>query len=118
MGWSINLMDPGTGEIMKVKSHREGSNICVQGCNLASISVTFNYSWFYYKFFDKKNGLRFINKKTAKECIPLFKKFLKDMGNVAPFENYWAPTPGNAAHIIKVLLEWAKQYPEAIFEIC
>jgi hypothetical protein len=32
-------------------------------------------------------------------------------------EDYWEATPGNAGHIIKILLLWAKQYPEGVWNV-
>ena len=30
--------------------------------------------------------------------------------------DYWAPTPGNAGYALNILLDWARQYPEATFD--
>jgi len=45
-------------------------------------------------------------------------KRVVDKLGVKRFENYWAPTPGNAGYAASILLRWAKQYPDYVWEVC
>ncbi len=110
------------GKICQVKVHEDGGTYVKGGTTDASLNVTYNYAWFWYKFLDKEKGIKFISGKKAKDCIPKFEKCIEELMTPDCFGNgknrnkdYWAPTAGNACYAIKILLEWAKQYPEAKF---
>lgn len=122
MSNDIELVE--NGKICQVERHKEGGTYAVDGTTDASLNVTYNYAWFWYKFLDAEKGIHFIDGKKAKDCIDKFEKCIHEL--VTPscfgngehrFENYWAPTAGNACHILKILLKWSKQYPEATFKI-
>ena len=52
----------------------------------------------------------------AKDCIERLEQAIKPFKNHKPFENYWADTPGNCIVPLKIFLEWAKKFPEGIFQ--
>lgn len=114
-----------------VKKHEDGGTYVMGGTDRAELNITYNYSWFYYKFLSKRKGLRWLYGKTGKQAIPRLKKAVKELGthqftrlpegadpltmNHLSYVDYWAPTPGNAGYALNILLKWAKQHPKAIF---
>ena len=131
MGYDIELVLK--GKVVEVDRHQEGANYCIHGKTEASLNITYNYSFFYYHFLDKEEGIRWLYGKTAKECIERLEKAVEILGVVEyrqlkPGENifsddennyiyhYWAATPGNAGYALSILLKWVKANPEAIFE--
>ena len=123
MSYDIDLIGP-NGEIVCVGSHEEGVAYVLGGSNRASLNVTWNYSWFYYKFLDTEKGIRWLYGKTCAECIPKLEAALKELDTPDYFgsgtrryeKDYWAPTTGNAAHALRILLSWSKEHPEAHFD--
>ena len=39
------------------------------------------------------------------------------LSNFTPSENYWKPTAGNVGRTLSILLEWAKLYPYATWNV-
>ncbi len=113
MSHDVSLMKD--GKICEVPSHEEGGTYALGGLPEASLNITYNYSWFYYHFLDKRKGLKWLYGKSAKETIPRLEKAVKTLGDKT-YEDYWVPTPGNAGHALSVLLSWAKLHPEGIWE--
>lgn len=121
------------GNICDVESHQEGGVVQVGGSSEASLNVTYNYAWFYFHFLDQENGIRALNGQRAGDWIERLEKAVEVLGDKQYVEypdgfmlggknpkgvvNYWAPTPGNAGHALSILLTWAKQHPDAHFEV-
>lgn len=104
------------GDICKIERHSEGGTFVAGGTTDADLNITYNYSWFYDKFLDKERGLRWLDGKKAKDCIDKLEKAVCVLG-IHKYKDYWAPTHGNAGIALSILLKWAKQHPEAIFEV-
>jgi hypothetical protein len=62
------------------------------------------------------NGIHWLNKKKASKTIERLEEAVKELGTEKS-NNYWESTPGNAGYALSILLKWAKQYPDAIFEV-
>lgn len=118
------------GKCVEVDNHSEGGTYAMGGTTQAHLNVTYNYGWFYYHFLDKRKGIRWLYGKKAKDCIARLEKAVKILGTNQYEEciegadwqdrknyrvHYWAPTPGNAGYALNILLQWAKQHPEAVF---
>lgn len=118
MSYDISLIKDGV--VCGVKSHQEGGNIVMGGSSEASINITWNYAFFFYNFLDKRKGIRWLYGKSGKETIARLEKAVKSltgwMGDGIYEKDYWAPTFGNAKHALEVLLGWAKQHPDGIWE--
>lgn len=99
---------------VKVKHFAEGGTQVMGGTDDAELNITYNYSWFYYQCLDKENGLRWLYGKSGKEAEPRLSAAVEILGT-RQNSDYWADTPGNAGHALNILLEWARQYPDAIF---
>ena len=115
MSWWVNLEND-NGESLKVSNHAEGGTYCVDGTDEASLNVTYNYSRYYYKHLDKENGLRALDGGTGKDWIERLKNAIKELGTKTS-DDYWASTPGNAGHVLEVILVCAKEHPEGIWRV-
>jgi len=114
MGWWIYLEDE--DGIVNVDAHMEGGVIALGGNNQADMSVTWNYSQYYYEHIDKENGFRWLNDKVAMDTIERLKTAINLLGTETS-NDYWESTPGNAGNILKVLLGWARQHPKATWRV-
>lgn len=83
------------------------------------MTLTFNYSWFYYQFIDEDDGLRWLDGKIAAQTRSRLEEAIEELGTDEweRGEGYWAPTPGNAGSALQTLLQWANRHPEATWEI-
>jgi hypothetical protein len=81
----------------------------------AEVNVTYNYSRFFYEYLSA-DGLRYLDGKKAQDTIAVLEIACSNLPD-EPDTNYWASTPGNAGHILHLLLGWAKLYPEAIWRV-
>lgn len=113
MSYDIDLcMEDG---VCDVDRHKEGGTYALGGIAQASLNITYNYVWFFRRFIDKEEGIRWLYGKRASETIERLGSAVAELGTDR-FENYWAPTPGNAGHALSILLKWARQHPEAIWK--
>ena len=114
MSYDVYLMkDEG---IARVVPHQEGATIVVGGDDSAELNVTYNYGKFYYDHLDKQHGLKWLHKKKAQDTIERLEAAVKELGTERDGD-YWAATAGNAGHALFILLSWAKQHPDAIFDV-
>lgn len=113
MSYDISLVK--NKKSVTVELHREGGTYCLSGIDRAELNITYNYSWFFHRFLDAEDGIRWLYGKKAKDCIKLLEKAVEDLGTDR-FDDYWAPTPGNAGYALSILLGWAKENPDAVFE--
>lgn len=98
-----------------VEHFQEGGTQVMGGTDDAELNITYNYSWFYYRYLDKEEGLRWLYGKKAKDCVERLEAAVSELGT-DQHDDYWADTPGNAGYALNILLQWAKQHPEAIFD--
>lgn len=113
MGYSIKLVGE-DGEIVGVTRHQEGSSYVMGGTDDANIDITYNYAKYFREEIDSRYGIRWLYGKHAHECIDVLEAAVEKLGKVRDAD-YWETTPGNAGHVLNVLLAWARQYPYAIF---
>jgi len=114
MGWDVDLEVD--GKIAQVTAHREGSNIAIGGSTDASMLVTYNYSKIYAEKL-KLSVPDFLKDKTANDTIPFLRESIAILGTDKRTDNYWEASPGNARHILVVLLDWATQHPTGVWRI-
>lgn len=100
---------------VQVERHQEGGTYALGGITEAELNITYNYSWFFYRFFDKEKGIRWLYGKQAKDTVERLEFAVKELGAIK-YSDYWAPTPGNAGHALLILLGWANQHPKAIWQ--
>ena len=128
MGHDISMVDE-NGCVIEIDAHHDCGNYLIvdgEGTTEARIGITYNYSWFYYKFIDSKKGIKWIYGKKGSECVERLKNFIKELEiprcfgsaqkEISPNEDYWSPTPTNACMPIRTLLEWAERFPDGVFD--
>lgn len=113
MSYSISLNKE--GKTAEVDLHQEGGNIVLGGSDIADMHITYNYGEFFYMYLDSKKGIRWLYGKNAKDTIKKLQNAVKVLGTDRD-EDYWKATRGNAGHALNVLLTWAKQHPEGVWE--
>ncbi len=111
MSWDVCL---GKKKPVEVDCHTDGGTYAIGGTDEAELNITYNYSQFYYDALDKKEGLRWLNDRTAYECCDRLKKAIDKLG-INRDNDYWKATSGNAGYALNILHKWAKQYPRAKF---
>lgn len=113
MSWWVYLNDE-NGSPVDVEPFIEGGTYQQGGCIRGVLNVTYNYS----KLF-RMAGLNLalsLHGKIAKDTMPLLQKAVDTLGT-DQYKDYWAPTPGNAGYALSILLGWAKQHPEGVWEV-
>ncbi|MDD3474441.1 MAG: hypothetical protein PHP08_00875 [Candidatus Dojkabacteria bacterium] len=115
MSFDVILLNE-KGEPVIVENHSEGGTYVMGGTRDAELNVTYNYSHFYYQHLNGKEGLRWLNGKKAKDVIDALEKAIRELG-IERDSDYWEATEGNAGYALRILLTWARQYPDAVFEV-
>ena len=116
MSWWVNLKDS-EGSIVKCRPHAEGGTYVVGGIDRAELNITYNYGGLFRELQALgENGLKAIDGKRAVEVIPVLRDAVRYLG-IRRQENYWAAVPGNAGHALSILLDWAREHPNAVFEV-
>ena len=113
MSWDIHLEDA-EGHVLEVPKHMEGGTYAMEGTPSACLNVTYNYS-----DVTRLVGFGFkesLNNRRAAVTIPDLEHVVDTLGT-KKFENYWAPTPGNAGYAASILLNWAKLHPDAYWRV-
>jgi len=113
MGYDISLIDK-NGESVQVDRFSEGGTQPVGGSTTADISITYNYSKFFYDIIDEEQGIRWIYGRHAGDCIGKLIGAIHILG-IYKDEDYWKATPGNAGHILRTLVKWAGKNKNAVF---
>lgn len=114
MSWWVSLNED--NKSVKVELFAEGGTLPIGGTTDAELNITYNYSELCYRYLDKEQGLRWLHQKRAKDCIEKLENAVEELGTKQD-KDYWKPTPGNAGYALNILLGWARQYPEAKFEV-
>ncbi len=104
------------GNLCDVGRHSEGGTYVVGGVAEASLNVTYNYSKHYYEHLNTDKGLRWLDGKTAKETIAALDHAVKELGTNHS-SDYWESSAGNAGYGLNILLSWAKEHPDAKWEV-
>ena len=114
MGYDIQLVDE-DGTPVQVKRHTHGGTFVLGGTTSADISITYNYAEYFYDMIDADEGIRWLYGRTGNECIPMLHAAVRELGTVQS-NDYWDKYPGNAGHVLAILLSWAKLCPDAVFQ--
>ena len=87
--------------------------------------TSYNHSWAFYAYLDKKHGLRWIYGKSGKavtkrletmlECLEHLDDWEKNFDNAPELGDGWAITSGNAYWFAKRILETAKALPKGVW---
>ena len=118
MGWDVILVDPVTKEELftEEKHQIQGGTYAVGGTNKLWVSITYNYSKFYYATFPEGKGLNWLSGKLAAETIPVIREAINKLGNDVT-NRYWDATEGNAKQSLYKLLALAQLRPDGMWEL-
>lgn len=114
MGYDISLVGE-DGNVVSVETHYGGGYILVGGNDFADISITYNYSKYFYDTIDEHSGIRWLYGRTGEQCVPVLRGAINYLGDKQSVD-YWKPTAGNAGYVLLILLKWAEDNPTAVFE--
>lgn len=108
---------------VEVERHAEGGTYAIGGTTEAEVSITYNYGGYIREAWpddpdpEASNVLgRMLDSKRAADCIPTLERAVGILGTDADTD-YWKATPGNAGHMLNLLLDWARQHPNAVFKV-
>ncbi len=119
MSWWVCLvkdLEDGTWEALSVESHQEGGIYVVDGSEEADLNVTYNYGQHFRDALNSEDGIKWLHERRAGDCIGRLERAVILLG-VYRDKDYWAATPGNAGHALSILLQWARQHPNAYFKV-
>lgn len=94
--------------VVSVARHAEGATYVLGGTNDACISITYNYAEHF--------AFRDLHQKRAGDTIELMQEAVDRLGTDRD-DDYWEPTEGNAGYAVSILLDWARQHPDAVWEV-
>lgn len=99
-----------------VKSFEDGGTYALGGTTEASVNITYNYNRHYRAVWGGAGLAETLDGKRAAEVIPALEKAVATLGTKRD-RDYWASEPGNAGAALARLLDWARQYPDAVFRV-
>lgn len=114
MSYDVYLTDA-EGKALPVARHSEGGTYALGGTTIADLNITYNYGK-HIRTAMHEDGLKWLHEKKASDTIELLEKAVKTLGTERD-SDYWASTKGNAGYALNILLGWAKQHPEGIWEV-
>jgi hypothetical protein len=137
MSWDIDLKHP-DGTLAKVEEHQEGGTYVAGrmvdgefvpgGLAEASLNMTYNYGRLLASMAvhpdSDLNGKKAGD--TSEALNNAFNRFalmshtpIADMDHIpdAPCGDYWHDCPENVAKAVAILCKWAKQHPDAVWEV-
>lgn len=108
MSYDIELQCHECKRPVIVDKFTDGGTYAIGGSDIADLNVTYNYyTHFHFKELDGKKAV---------DVISVMQKAVDRLGTERS-EDYWEDSKGNAGHAVNILLKWAKDNPNAIFEV-
>lgn len=120
MSYDIYLSNAGdvegfqAGSILEAKVDEDGKLVPVNSTT-PHMNITYNYGKFYYESIDNELGIRWLYGKTGADTVQRLYEAVNHLG-IDQSDDYWEATPGNAGYALLILLDWARKYPEGIWE--
>ena len=116
MSWDVELENAGP-----VGRFEDGGTHVMGGTTHPELNITYNYGQCFRLVWPKElngpNALgQMLDGKQAKDTIADLEIAVEKLGTRG-YDDYWAPTPGNAGAALARLLEWAKQYPDGTWRV-
>lgn len=113
MSYDISLVKD--GKPVTVDIHTEGGTYVLGGTTKAELNITYNYCKLFTQYFDKKDGIRWLYGRKARNTVRRLEKAVKALGT-DQVSDYWRATKGNVGFALSILLKWAKQHMGATWE--
>lgn len=119
MSYDISLVDLNSDPIgdddetpyhkpLTVDRHCEGGTYVLGGMTDADLNTTYNYGRYF--------NFRGLHGRTGRETIKEMAVAVETLGTERD-DNYWASTPGNAGYAVSILLRWARQHPDGVWQV-
>lgn len=119
MSWWVYLEDDDGA--VEVKRHQEGGTYALGGLDRAELNVTYNYGR-VFELGAAAAGVPWegfreeLDGKAARATLVKLRALVERLGT-HKFDDYWAPTPGNAGAALDLLRSWAEQHPDAVWRV-
>ncbi|MEM4271749.1 MAG: hypothetical protein QXD13_01530 [Candidatus Pacearchaeota archaeon] len=81
----------------------------------AELKIAYNYSKFYQAHLPGK-GIEWLHRKKARETIEKLECAIEKLGTERD-KCYFKAAPGNAGFALSILLGWAREHPEATWDV-
>lgn len=113
MSYDIYLNGADGEPLMMDEAFTEGGTYALGGTRDCELNVTYNYSS-VYRLVDF--SVRDLHGLTGAETSVFLRALVEKLGT-STYEDYWAPTPGNAGAALARLLSFAEAHPEGVWEV-
>lgn len=114
MSWDIELRPQGSRSAYGCEPHEEGGTYAVGGLAEMALNVTYNYTEVLAAI--GSPSFRELDGMTGEESVSMLAEIVAKCGT-KQYTDYWAPTPGNCGYAASILLAWAMQHPEGIWNV-
>lgn len=115
MSYWVSLQD--AEDCVSVDNFTDGGTYTVGGSGEADLNITYNYGKRYKEVIPNYCGLvDLLHLKKASDVTQTLEDAVHILGTEQS-DDYWQPTAGNAGYALHILLQWAKQYPDAVFHV-
>jgi hypothetical protein len=116
MSYWVYLVDE-NGPVELYPHYNEGGTFKIDGYDRAELNITYNYSAQYELL--GFSIIRDLHDRKARDVVHKMADVVMALGITRDPDpmGYWKPTPGNAGYALNILLMWAIQYPDAIFQV-
>ena len=114
MNYNVKLNDE-QGKALEVETIEDGRYIFGWYMSGTELNIPYNYADVYNLF---NFNIQELNGKIAKDTLLVLEQITDKLPNQHYKKDQNAPTPGNARNALAILLKWAKQHPEGIWNIC
>ncbi len=121
MSYDCRLIDHVSGETLLLDAPHmmQGGTYAIGGTREAWLTITFNYSNFYYECHPE--GIKFLNGKSGAESIPFLQSMIETIKKNHPAletnPDYWKSCAGNAVIPLYQLRALAQLRPDGVWEI-
>lgn len=116
MSYWVDLNCSLCGRPLTVASHTDGGAYATTGTGDAILYITYNYSVFYCEALNSDAGLRLLDGARAAIVTEALRSAVEKLG-VERSGDYLESTPGNAGYALSILLKWAEEHPDGVFEV-
>lgn len=127
MGCIIELVNPQTGEPVDVPSHNQGyvhpaepindgEDMAIVPQTQAKMVIPTQYLHKYQQHLTRRDGLLSLDNKWSAENKYVLREGIESLG-VDEIRDVHNVTDGNAGFILSVMLDWATQNPNALWNI-
>jgi len=111
MSYDVELKDADGNILFMDESFEESGTYAMGGTTECTLNITYNYSEVYGTLVKDLHGQYGI------DSLKSLKEFVDRWPHAKPYDDYWAPTPGNAVKAIKRLVSFAEKHPNGVWHV-